>query len=90
MAEKRSKLRIIYDILRVISDHENNIKLTPLIRKTNLSTAGFNDYYQELLKKEFIREVYAKKGKYITLTDKGFLYLNKYKLILKFIEEFEL
>jgi len=43
------------------------------------------------LDKGFIKEIEdRKKKKFITLTDKGFQYLNKYRLILGFIDEFEL
>ena len=38
-----------------------------------------------------VKEIVDESGKkYITLTDKGFLYLEKYKYIQGFIEEFEL
>ena len=44
-----------------------------------------------MLSKEFIKEINDKKArKHITLTDKGFKFLEKYKTILGFIEEFEL
>ena len=64
---------------------------TPLIRHSNLSSASFSEYYGELQEKGFIKEIQDKKGKaYVTLTDKGFKYLERYKLITGFIEEFEL
>lgn len=91
MATKRDKLEVIYDILRIIRDNKNSIKPTPLLRYSNLSFNSFNLYYEELLKKEFIKEIEDKKAKkYITLTDKGFNYLDKYKLIKGFIEDFDL
>ena len=38
-----------------------------------------------------LKEVFdKKKRKHITLTDKGFKYLEKYKAILGFIDEFDL
>jgi predicted transcriptional regulator len=43
------------------------------------------------MEKGFIKEITDENGKkFITLTDKGFKYLEKYKLISGFIEEFEL
>ena len=91
MAKKRDRLEIIYDILNIIRDHDNSIKPTPLMRYSNMSTQRFNEYFQELMDKEFIREDYDKKGrKYITLTDKGFNFIRKYSVILGFVEEFEL
>ena len=91
MNKKRDKLGLIYDILKIIRDNNNSIKPTPLLRYSNLSSSSFSEYYEELILKEFVKEIQDKKGKkYITLTDKGFRYLEKYNLILGFIDEFEL
>lgn len=91
MTRKRDRLEVIFDFLRIIQENQNSIKPTPLLRKTNLSSQSFNEYYGELLAKGLIKEIEDKKErKYITLTDKGFKYLTKYKYILGFIDEFEL
>ena len=91
MSKKRERLEVIFDILKTINDHYNSIKLTPLLRGSNLSSTSFYEYYSELVSKGFVKEIADDKGrKYITLTDKGFKYLEKYKLILGFIGEFEL
>ncbi len=89
--KKRERLEVIYDILRIIREHHNSIKPTPLLRYSNLSSRSFAEYYTELLAKGFIKEITDKKGrKFITLSDKGFTFLEKYRLILGLIEEFEL
>ncbi len=81
--KKRERLEVIHDILSIIRDRDNSIKPTPLLRYSNLSSQSFNDYFKELKEKEFIKEVLdKKKKKFITLTDKGFHYLEKYKMIL--------
>ena len=91
MAKKRDRLKVIYDMLRVIRDHNNSIKPTPLLRYSNLSSQGFQEYLAELLEKEFIKEMEDKKGrKFYSLTDKGFEYLQKYSMITGFIEDFGL
>ena len=91
MAKKRDRLEIIYGFLKLIQDNHNSIKPTPLLRKSNLSSQSFKEYFEELLTKGFVKELVDKKGrKYITLTDKGFSYLQKYNTILGFIDEFEL
>jgi predicted transcriptional regulator len=91
MQKKRDRLEIIYSILRIIHDNKNSIRITPLLRFSNISSQSFSDYYRELIEKQLIREEPDKKGKkYISLTDKGFNFLEKYKYILEFIEEFEL
>ena len=82
---KRGKLEIIKDILRIIQE-KKSIKLTPLLRKSNLSSKRFYEYLKELKEKEFVIE----KDKHLILTNKGFGYLNKYKNIIGFIEEFDL
>ncbi|MBT4351423.1 hypothetical protein HOD20_02740 [archaeon] len=91
MSKKRDRLEVIYDILNIIQNHKNSIKPTPLLRYSNLSSQSFSDYFKELIKKEFIKEIFDKKGKkFITLTDKGFKYLNEYKMIRSFIDDFDL
>ncbi|MBT7903605.1 hypothetical protein HN587_07110 [Candidatus Woesearchaeota archaeon] len=91
MSKKRDRLEVIYDILNTVRNNKNNIKPTPLLRYSNLSSQRFAEYYSELINKQLIRESEDKKGKkFITLTDSGFKYLEKYKTIIGFIEEFDL
>jgi predicted transcriptional regulator len=91
MIRKRNRLEVIFDILKVISNHHNSIRQTPLMRISNLSSSGFSEYYTELISKSFVKEIVDPEGvKYITLTDKGYKYLEKYNLILGLIKEFEL
>ncbi|MFA5796424.1 MAG: winged helix-turn-helix domain-containing protein [Candidatus Woesearchaeota archaeon] len=91
MRKKRDRLEVIFDILKIISNNHNSIKPTPLLRYSNLSPNGFSEYYKELNSKGFIKEITDTKGRmFVTLTDKGFNFLEKYTLILKFIDEFEL
>jgi predicted transcriptional regulator len=87
---KRNKLEIIKDILKIIQENHNSIKPTPLLRQSNLSTARFKEYFSELLDKNFIKEINKKNNKYISLTEKGLKFLEKYKTIVSFIDEFEL
>ncbi len=85
---KRNKLEIIRDILKIIQE-SHSIKPTPLLRRSNISSSRFKEYYSDLLEKEFIRETYGK-NKEISLTEKGCRYLEKYSAIVDFIDEFEL
>ncbi len=88
---KRSRLKIIYDILNEIRRHNNSIKPTPLLRYSNLSFQSFSKYFDELIEKELIEERENKKeNTVIKLTDKGHEYLKKYKKITNFIDEFDL
>lgn len=86
---KRVKLEIIRDILKIIKDNNNSIKKTPLLRQSNISSSGFKNYFNDLLKRNFIKEINSK-DKFISLTEKGFTFLEKYKTIINFIDEFEL
>ena len=88
--KKRERLEVIHDILRIISEHGNSIKPTPLLRYSNLSSERFAEYLHELLSKGFVREVDAKGRRFLTLTDKGALYVQKYRAISEFIDEFDL
>jgi predicted transcriptional regulator len=91
MIEKRNRLKIIYDILNTIRNHNNSIKPTPLLRYSNLSSQSFSSYLGELMEKGFIEEGRDKKNrKVMMLTEKGFDYLQKYKIMTKFVEDFNL
>ncbi len=84
-------MSVMHDILRLVRVHHNSIKPTPLLRYSNLSSTSFAEYYAELIAKNMLKEMVDAKGrKYITLTDKGFRFLEKYSLILGFIDEFDL
>jgi len=89
MNKKRDRLEVIYDILTIVRNHHNSIKPTPLLRFSNLSSNSFAEYFKELKSKKLIKVIVNNK-KYISLTDNGFKYLEKYKLIIGFIDEFEL
>ncbi len=86
---KRGKLEIIRDILRIVQN-SHKIKPTPLLRRSNLSSSRFKEYFNELLEKKFVKEINNKNEKFISLTDKGFRFLDRYKAIVMFIDEFEL
>ncbi len=88
---KRDKLEIIRDILRIIKDNHGHIKMTPLLRKSNLSSKRFADYRAELLRRELIQEIEDKKlGRQILITPKGMEFLEKYRTIVNFVSEFDL
>lgn len=88
---KRSKLEIIKDILTIIQGNKGTIKKTPLLRKSNLSSARFGEYYKDLIKKHFVVEqILRKEGMFVTLTEKGKKFLMRYQSIVNFIDEFDL
>lgn len=88
---KRGKLEIMRDILKLIQENKNLIKPTPLLRKSSLSSSGFKEYYTELLERKLIKEIINEsQDKFIILTEKGFKFLERYKAIISFIDEFDL
>jgi len=88
---KRGKLEIMRDILRIIQESNNLIKPTPLLRKSGLSSTRFKEYYFELLERKLIKEVSGEKqDRHIILSEHGFRFLEKYKAIVNFIDEFDL
>ena len=90
MAKKRERLDVIKDILRVIRD-SRQIKPTRLLYASNLSPQMFKEYVEELLKKEFIMIETDKKGKKtFHIQKKGNDFLEQYKIIENFIENFGL
>lgn len=90
MSKKRERLQVIHDILKAIQEKNGKIKPTHILYKSNLSYQMMEEYLNELISKDFIIENKAKKGKTYSLTQKGFDYLNEYKLIINFTESFGL
>jgi predicted transcriptional regulator len=90
MVKKRERLDVINDMLVAIKNSGNKIGPTRLLYASNLSSLMFKDYISELLDKKFIDELDEKGRKKYTLTDKGFEYIQKYKEIKNFIENFGL
>jgi predicted transcriptional regulator len=87
---KRGKLEIMKDILSIVLSSRNSIKPTPLLRKSKMSSLRFREYYTELNEKGLIREVFDGSSKKVVLTEKGMKFLERYRAILDFIDEFEL
>lgn len=88
--KKRDRLELIYDILVAIKSNGNKLGPTRLLYASNLSSQMFKEYINELLEKEFILEELEKNKKIYSITDKGFEYLEKYKEIVGFIDNFGL
>jgi len=82
---KRERLEVIHDILTTINK-ESQIRPTKLLQKSNLSPQMFKQYIQELTKKKFI----TKNEVHFSLTKKGKEFLQEYKTILNFIDNFGL
>ena len=90
MAKKRERLEVIRDILKAIQTNRN-IKPTRLLYASNLSPQMFKDYIHELITKKFIQiDIDKKEKKTFSLTKKGYDFLQEYKAIENFVDNFGL
>ncbi|MFP4118158.1 MAG: winged helix-turn-helix domain-containing protein [Candidatus Woesearchaeota archaeon] len=88
--KKRSKLQVIYDILKAIQQQDGKIKPTHILYKSNLSHQMMDEYLEELISKDFIIRRDKGKSKTYSLTEKGHKYIERYKLIEEFTSSFGL
>ncbi len=90
MSRKRERLNIIRDILKAIRENRS-IKPTRLLYASNLSPQMFKEYINELISKKFIRlDIDEKEKKTFSLTKKGQEFLQEYRMIEDFVENFGL
>ena len=93
---KRSKVEIIFDILKTINEKEGRIKPTHLMYKSNLSHKLLNSYLEELLGKGLVQveEEFSKKKqnttKTVLITDKGLGFLAEFRRMREFTDAFGL
>jgi predicted transcriptional regulator len=90
MAKKRERLEVIRDILKAIN-RNRQIKPTRLLYASNLSPQMFKEYINELIRKGFIKlDIDEKEKKTFSMTRKGMEFLQEYKVIENFVENFGL
>lgn len=90
MGKKRERLEVIKDILKSIQENRN-IKPTRLLYSSNLSPQMFKEYINELIEKKFIvLDIGKKDKKTFSLTKKGYDFLEEYRVIENFVDNFGL
>lgn len=90
MVKKRERLEVIKDILKSVRE-ARAIKPTRLLYASNLSPQMFKDYVDELLEKKFlIVQEDKKQKKTFVISKKGNEFLEEYKVIENFVENFGL
>jgi len=90
MVKKRERLGVIKDVLKAIKENRE-IKPTRLLYASNLSPQMFKEYINELISKGFIKlDIDKKEKKSFSLTKKGQDFLQEYKVIENFVENFGL
>jgi predicted transcriptional regulator len=86
MAEKRERLDVIKDMLLTVVKHKK-IGPTRLIQLSNLSPAMFKEYINHLLSAGLLIESFEKKKKFYVISDKGCIFLERYKTFKHFVDE---
>lgn len=90
MVKKRERLEVIKDILNVIRENRQ-VKPTRLLYASNLSPQMFKEYINELISKGFIKlDISEDEKKTFSLTKKGQDFLQQYRVIENFVENFGL
>lgn len=90
MSERRSKIDIIYDMLKAINDKGGKILPTHLLYKSNLSHKRMKEYLDHLMGKKLIEEIMIKDKKYFVLTEQGSKFFVDYMKIKEFTDAFGL
>ena len=88
--QRRSRIDIINDILEAIQRKGGKIKPTHLMYKANLSHKLMTSYLEELMSKELVQEIREKEYRFLTITDEGYKFLEKFKQMKDFKESFGL
>ena len=90
MTERRNKIDIIYDMLRVTNDRGGRILPTHLLYKSNLSHQRMKGYVQELKEKKLIEVMQERSKTFFIITDAGRKFLQQYHQLKEFTEAFGL
>ncbi len=87
--KRRTKIEIIYDILRAVQIKGGDIKPTHLLYKSNLSHKKMIEYVEDLKNKGMLLEYEIDdKSKMYKITDKGLKYISEFKQIQQFSDAF--
>ena len=89
MDRKRSRIEIIYDMLRIIQEKNGKIKRTHLMYKANLSHNQMKLYLEELGKNGLITEG-SEDDNLVRVTKKGNEFYAKYLQVREFEKTFGL
>ena len=91
MEPKRTRTDISADMLQAIQNKRGNIKPTHLMYKANLSHAQLKSYLEELVEKELVEKTpNSNNNMYISITDKGHKFVQKWNEMKQFEKSFGL
>lgn len=77
-------------MLASILSKSGEIKPTHLMYKSNLSHSQLRSYLDDLIEKEFVKNIRKDKYEYIIITDKGCNFLEKLREMKRFEDTFGL
>ncbi|MEM4411262.1 MAG: winged helix-turn-helix domain-containing protein [Thermofilum sp.] len=87
MSARRSKFRILSDIVRVV-EREGEVNVSTLLLEANLSYARLSKYLEELVDKGFLLRIEDGREVKFKLTPKGESFLREVKRIEAIAEAF--
>ncbi|VVB81487.1 Winged helix-turn-helix [uncultured archaeon] len=87
---KRSKIDIVYDMLRAIEDKGGKIIPTHLLYKSNLSHQRMKLYLDELKQRNMIVETQIKDKTFYEITDVGRKFIQNFRQMKEFTQAFGL
>ncbi|MEM2915949.1 MAG: winged helix-turn-helix domain-containing protein [Candidatus Woesearchaeota archaeon] len=90
MTGRRTKMDIVYDMLKAIQDKGGAILPTHLLYKSNLSHGRLKQYVEELKTKALVAETERKGKTVFVLTDHGAKFLADYRQLREFTDAFGL
>ncbi len=90
MTGRRTKMDIVYDMLKAIQDKGGSILPTHLLYKSNLSHGRLKQYIEELKVKALVAESERKGKTVFVLTEQGAKFLADYRQLREFTDAFGL
>ena len=87
---KRSKIDIIFDMLKAVEEKGGSIKPTHLLYKSNLSHQRMKLYLEELFTKQLLVEKKEKDHTVYEITDEGRKFMQRLKQMKEFTQAFGL
>ncbi len=86
----RSRIRIIADLLISLEQSNNGLKVTELVRKSNVPYVRLTEILEELNRKGMVKLINGEEGQVYIITGKGLKFLAEYRKFSKFAEGFGL
>jgi predicted transcriptional regulator len=88
--KKRTRIEVLYDILKVIQEKGGKIKPTHLMYKANLSHNSMAKHIQDLTKGSMIKKVEMAEKNFFEITPKGRQFSSQYNQVKEFEKTFGL